>query len=104
MKSIVFMPSIMPHCGGGGNFSNLPVVLLTFAITGVILIILGILANILHVKFSHGFGASIHWTDIRPDFNNSLLGCLGGTLGVILITASSIIGLGAFVYWFIISL
>lgn len=103
MTPIIFMPSIMTHCGGGGD-ADLPVVLLTFAIIGVILIILGILANILHVKFSQGFGASIRWADIKPDIDNSFLGCLGGVLGVIFITASSIIGLGALVYWFIISL
>jgi hypothetical protein len=105
MNSIMFMPSIMPHCGGGGDCSDLPVVLLTFAITGVILIILGIFANILHVKFSRGFdGTPISWADIKPNIDNSFLGGLCGTFGVILICASSIIGLGAFVYWFIISL
>ena len=104
MKSIVFMPSIMPHCGGGGNFTDLPTVLLTFAITGVILIILGILVNTLHIKFSQGFGASIRWVDIKPDIDNSFLGGLCGFLGVILICTSSIIGLGAFVYCLIITL
>ena len=103
MNSIVFMPSVMPNCGG--NNTDLPTVLLTFAIAGIILIILGILANILHVKFSRGFdGTPISWADIKPDIDNTFLGCLGGVLGVIFICASTIIGIVAGVYWIIISL
>jgi hypothetical protein len=103
MKSIVFMPSIMPHCGG--DFSDLPVVLLTFAITGVILIILGIFANILHVKFSRGFdGTPISWADIKPDIDNTLLGCFCGVFGVVFIGAAAIVGLCAGVYWVIVTL
>lgn len=99
----IFMPRVMPHCGGGGD-AELSTVLLTFTIVGVILIILGILINILHIKFSQGFGATIHWSDIKPDIDNSFLGGLCGFLGVILICASSIIGLGVFVYCLIITL
>lgn len=103
MNTIMFMPKVIPHCGGG-NIDGLPVVLLTFAIAGVILIILGIFANILHVKFSQGFDTSIRWADIKPTIDNSFLGCLGGVLGVIFVCASTIIGLVAGIYWIIISL
>lgn len=106
MNSVIFIPRvIIPHAGGGcGNFAELPSVLLTCAIAGVILIILGIFANILHVKFSQGFNTPICWTDIKPTFDNSLLGCLGGTLGVVYICASLIVGLIAGVYLLIITL
>jgi hypothetical protein len=105
MNPVIFMSRVMPHCGGGGNFTELPVVLLTFVIAGVILIILGILANILHVKFSQGFGYTpIHWADIKPTFDNSFLGCLGGILGSIFICTSATVGLVAGVYWCIITL
>jgi hypothetical protein len=104
MNSIMFMPSIMPHCGGGGDFTELLVMLLTFIIAGVVLIIFGIFANILHIKFSQGFDSQICWADIKPNFDNSFLGCLCGTLGVIYICASLIVGLIACVYWFIITL
>ena len=104
MNPVVFMPRVMPHCGGGGNITELLAVLLTFAIAGVILIILGILANVLHVKFSQGFGTPIRWADIKPTFDNSFLGCLGGFLGVVFICAAAIVGLCAGVYWCIITL
>ena len=104
MNPVIFMPRVMPHCGGGGNFSDLPVVLLTCAIAGVILIILGIFANILHVKFSQGFGTPICWADIKPNIDNSFLGGVCGTLGGIFIGASLIVGLIAGVYLLIITL
>ena len=93
------------HIGGGGGDAELSTVLLTFFIAGVILIIFGILANILHVKFSRGFdGTPICWYDIKPTFDNSLLGCFGGVLGSIFICAAAIVGLCAGVYWCIITL
>lgn len=104
MNPVVFMPRVMPHCGGGGDFAELPDVLLTFSIAGIILLILGIFANILHAKFSQGFCTPIRWADIKPTFDNSFLGCLGGVLGSIFICASAIVGLAAGVYWFIITL
>lgn len=105
MNSVIFIPRVLPHAGGGcGDFAELPSVLLTCAIVGVILIILGIFANILHVKFSQGFDTPICWTDIKPTIDNSLLGCFGGVLGVILICTSLIIGLIAGVYLLIITL
>lgn len=104
MNPVIFMPRVMPHCGGGGNFAELPVVLLTFSIAGVILIILGILANILHAKFSQGFGTPIRWADIKPTFDNSFLGCFCGFLGVVFICAAAIVGLCAGIYWCIITL
>ena len=105
MNPVIFMPRVMPHCGGVGNAAELSSVLLTFFIAGVILIIFGIFANILHVKFSRGFDATpICWYDIKPTFDNSFLGCFGGVLGSIFICASLIIGLVAGVYLFIITL
>ena len=104
MNPVIFIPSVMPHCGGGGNFTELPIVLLTFAIAGVVLIIFGIFANILHVKFSQGFDTPICWADIKPNIDNSFLGGVCGTLGGIFIGASLIVGLVAGVYWFIITL
>lgn len=103
MNPIIFMPLV--GRGGCGNAADLPSVLLTFFIAGVILIMLGILANILHVKFSRGFdGTPICWYDIKPTFDNSFLGCFGGVLGSIFICASLIVGLVAGVYWLIITL
>ena len=105
MNRIIFMPSVMPRCGGGGNIADLPPVLLTFTIVGVILIIAGILVNTLHAKFSNGFGhASISWADIKPDINNTTLGGMCGFLGCIFIAASAFIGLVAGVYLFVITL
>lgn len=105
MNPVVFMPRVMPHCGGGGDFAELPVVLLTFSIAGAILLILGILVNILHVKFSQGFGYTpIRWADIKPTFANSFLGCFCGFMGFAFICASVVVSLTAGVYWFIITL
>lgn len=105
MNPVIFMPRVMPHIGSGGcDSADCSTMLLTFAIVGVILIILGILGNILHVKFSQGFDASICWTNIRPDFDNSFLGCLCGTFGFILVCTAAFIGLIAGIYEFIITL
>jgi hypothetical protein len=99
MNSVIFMP----HCGGGGDV-ELSTVLLTFAIVGVILIILGILINILHIKFSQGFGASIRWADIKPGTDDITLGGFCGFLGSMAIASAALVGLGAGVYWCIITL
>ena len=106
MNPVVFMPRVMPHIGSGcGNFADFHVVFLTFVIAGVILIILGILANVLHVKFSQGFGYTpIYWDDIKPTLDNSYLGCLCGFFGFILICTALFMGLVAGVYWCIITL
>ena len=56
MNSIVFIPSIMPNCGGGsGDIAGFLTMLLTLLIVGVILYLFGIFANILHIKISNGF-------------------------------------------------
>lgn len=105
MNPVVFMPRIMPHCGGGGDFADFSDMLLTFIIAGVILVILGILFNILHIKFSNGFEYTpIYWDDIKPTLDNSFLGYLCGFFGCIFIGASLIVGLVAGVYWCIITL
>jgi hypothetical protein len=108
MNPVIFMPRVTPHVGGGGgNVADLdlPAVLLTFVIVGVILYILGILANILHVKFSRGFdGTPISWADIKPDIDNTLLGCFCGVSGVVIICALLVVGLVAGVYWVIVTL
>ena len=106
MNPVIFMPRVMPHVGGGGgNSADCSAMLLTFAIAGAILIILGILVNILCVKFSQGDEhTSICWTNIRPDFDNSFLGCLCGTFGFILVCTSAFIGLIAGIFWFIATL
>ena len=93
----------------GLDFGDIPVGAILFEteyiIAGVILLILGILANILHVKFSQGFGYTpIHWTDIKPNIDNTVLGAVCGTFGFAFIGASALIGLCAGVYWFIITL
>lgn len=106
MSPVIFMPRVMPHCGGGGNFSDLPVVLLTFVVVGVILYLFGIFANILHIKISNGFAYTpICWHDIKPgELDNTMLGWLGGLFGFAFIGTAVIMGLGAGVYWFIITL
>lgn len=105
MNSIVFMPRIVPHYGGGGNFSGLPSVLLTCAIVGVILIVIGILANALHTKLSQGFTYNqIRWADIKPGIDNTLVGFFCGVLGFAFIAGASILGLVVGVYWFVITL
>lgn len=105
MNTITFMPMIMPRISEGGNLADLPIVLLTFVIAGVILIILGIFVNILRAKFSQGFGYTpIYWENIKPNIDNSLLGGLCGFFGCVFIGASLLIGLVAGIYWFIITL
>ena len=106
MNSVVFMPRIMPHCGGGGDFSDLPVVLLTLVIVGVPNCQLlfwdfckkdRIFYSI--SQFSNGFSYTpIYWDNIKPTFDNSFLGCLGGVIGFILVVTALLIGLVAGVY------
>lgn len=104
MNSIIFMPRVVPHIGGGGNCENFPAVLLTFIIVGIIVILFGIIGNIFHVKFSQGFDASICWDDIKPDISNTVFGAVCGTFGAASIGAAVIIGLGVGVGALIISL
>ena len=106
MNSIVFMPSIMPNCGGGsGDVEGFLVMLLTFFIAGIVLFLFGIFVNILSIKFSNGFGYTpMSWHDIKPTEDNSFLGFLGGLFGFALIGASSIIGLVSGIYWIIITI
>jgi hypothetical protein len=107
MKSIVFMPSIMPHCGGGsGDIAGFLTMLLTLLIVGVILYVFGIFANILHIKISNGFAYTpICWHDIKPgELSNPVLGWIGGIFGFAFIGVAVIMGLVAGVYWIIISL
>lgn len=100
MNFVVFMPRVMPHIGSGcGNVTELPSVLLTCVIVGTILIIFGILANILHVKFSQGFGyTTIRWTDIKPNIDNTILGAVCGTFGFVFIGCAFLLGLIGGVY------
>lgn len=106
MNSVIFMPSVMPNCGGGGDVEGFLVMLLTLLIVGIILYILGILANILHIKFSNGFGYTpMSWHDIKPgELSNSMLGWMGGLFGFAFIGAAVLIGLVAGVYWVIVTL
>lgn len=107
MNSIVFMPSIMPNCGGGsGDVEGFLIMLLTFFIAGVLLYLFGIFANILHIKISNGFSYTpISWHDIKPgELNNSMLGWIGGLFGFAFIGAAVLIGLVVGVYWIIIML
>jgi hypothetical protein len=96
----------MPHCGGGGNLAELPSVLLTFAIVGAILYLIGILANILRIKFSNRFAYTpICWRDIEPgNLDNTMLGWMGGLFGFAFIGIAVIVGLCAGVYWCVVSL
>lgn len=105
MNPVIFMPRIVPHCGGGGNFAELPIVLLTCAIVGAILIVIGILANALHTKLSQGSAyTQIRWADIKPGIDNTIVGFFCGVLGFAFIAGAAILGLVACVYWFIITL
>lgn len=106
MNPVIFMPRVMPYIGsgGGGNVDYFLPTLLTLAIVGVIVIMLGILGNILHVKFSQGFDVSIYWDDIKPNIDNTVFGAVCGTLGFSCIGAAAIIGLGVGVGWCIITL
>ena len=106
MNSIVFMPSVMPNCGGGnGDIAGFLTMLLTLLIVGVILYLFGIFANILHIKISNGFSYTpMSWHDIKPTEDNSFLGFFGGFFGFAFIGAAVLIGLVAGVYWIIIML
>jgi hypothetical protein len=106
MNSIMFMPSIMPHCGGcGSDTEGFLVMLLTFFVTGVILFLFGIFVNILSIKFSNRFEYTpMSWHDIKPTEDNSFLGFLGGIFGLAFTGASIIIGLVSGVGLLIISL
>ena len=106
MNSVIFMPRVMPHIGsGGGTATDLLDMLLTFAIVGVILYLLGILVNILRVKFSREDDHTrIYWNDIKLDLDNSFFGCVCGVLGFTLIAAAVVIGLVAGVFSFIVTL
>lgn len=106
MNSIVFMPSIIPHCcGSSSDTEGFLAMLLTFFVTGVILFLFGIFANILHIKFSNGFDYTpMSWHDIKPTEDNSFIGFLGGLFGFALVGASVIISLGSGVGLLIISL
>lgn len=104
MNSIIFIPSIIPNCGGGDTAEFLAM-LLTFFVTGVILYVFGIFANILHIKFSNGFGYTpISWHDIKPTEDNSMIGFFGGLFGIAFVGASVLIGLGSAVGLLIISI
>lgn len=93
------------HCGGGSDTEGFFVMLLTFFVTGVILYMFGIFANILHIKFSNGFDYTpMSWHDIKPTEDNSFIGFLGGLFGFAFVGASVIIGLGCGVGLLIISL
>ena len=106
MNPVIFMPRVMPHIGGGGgNFTDLSPVLLTFAIVGVILYLLGIFVNILYVKFSQRSAHTpIHWADIEPRIDNTFLGCLCGVFGFVLVCAAVILGLFVGVHYCITAL
>lgn len=106
MNSIIFMPSIIPNCGGGGDTAEFLAMLLTFFVTGVILYVFGIFANILHIKFSNGFGYTpMSWHDIKPgELDNTMLGWMCGLFGITFVGASVLIGLGSAVGLLIISI
>lgn len=106
MNPVIFMPRVMPHIGsGGGNCEDLPTVLLVFTIVGAIVVMIGILGNILHVKFSQGFRHTpIRWDDIKPTIDNTVFGAVCGTLGFASIGAVALICLTAGVYWIIVTL
>jgi hypothetical protein len=108
MNPVIFMPRVMPHIGSGGGGSNVDGLLLmlsTFAIVGVILIILGILANILRIKFSQGDEPTpICWDNINADLDNSFLGALCWVFGIAFIGTAALMGLVAGIFWFIITL
>ena len=79
--------------------------LLTFGVAGVILILMGLLANIVYVKCSQRSGYnSICWKDIKPTVDNTFLGGLFGFMGFALVLATLVIGLFYGVYKFIITL
>lgn len=107
MNPVVFMPRVMPHISSGcGNVTELPAMLLTCVIVGMILYLLGILVNILHIKCSNGFAYTpICWHDIKPgDLDNPILGWICGLFGFAFIGTAVIMGLVAGIYWCIIML
>lgn len=99
MNSVVFMPRIIPHCGGG-DVTGFLTMILTFFIVGIILYLLGILVNILKIKFSNGFAYTpICWHDIKPgDLDNPILGWICGLFGFAFIGTAVIMGLVAGIY------
>ena len=107
MNSIVFMPSIMPNCGGGcSDVEGFLTMILTLLIVGIILYVFGIFVNILHIKISNGFSYTpISWHDIKPgELSNTVLGWTCGIFGFAFIGTAVIIGLVAGVYWIIVTL
>lgn len=76
------------------------------AFVGVILYVLGIFANILHIKISNEFAYTpICWHDIKPgELNNPMLGWICGLFGFAFIGVAVIMGLVAGVHWIIINL
>lgn len=107
MNSIVFMSSVISNCGGGGgDVEGFLTMILTMLIVGIILYVFGILANILHIKFSNGFAYTpICWHDIKPgELNNNILGWVGGLFGFSFMGVAVIMGLVAGIYWFIVTL
>ena len=107
MNSIIFMPNIMPKCGGGsGDVEGFLVMILTLFIVGIILYLFGIFANILKIKFSNGFAYTpICWHDIKPgELSNTMLGWMGGLFGFAFIGAAVLIGLISGIYLVVVTL
>lgn len=102
MNFIIFMACSSEACE---RLAERTPELLTFGVVGVILILMGLLANIVYVKCSQRSGYnSICWKDIKPTADNTFLGGLFGFLGLALVLATLLIGLIFGVYKFIITL
>lgn len=102
------MDTFMFHFGGGSHPTYPSMECLTFALVGVISILIGILINIvyvLYVKYSQGSGnKSISWNNIKPTVDNTFLGGLFGFIGFAFILIPLVISLLFIVYKFLITI
>lgn len=102
------MNTFIPCFGCGSILTDQLHACLTVAVVGVILILMGLLANVvyaIYVKCSRRFGYnSICWNDIKPTEDNTFLGFLFGHLGIVFVIIPLFIGLIYGVYEFVITL
>ena len=102
MNSVMFMSCSDVVCS---KIVETAPVLLTFAIVGVILILMSILANIVYVKCSQRSGYnSICWNNIKPNNDNTFLGFLFGLFGFAFVFTPLFIYLIFGIYKFFITL
>ena len=90
------------------KFAETAPALLTFAVVGVILILMGLLRNIVYTVYvkcpQRSVYNSICWNDIKFTEDNTFLGFLFGLLGIAYVLVPLFVGLFYGIYKFIITL